>query len=36
VSKEKILLIEPIAKTFSGGSLTPIKEKRILYCRHLV
>jgi len=27
VSKEKILLIEPIAKTFSGGSLTPIKEK---------
>jgi ATP-dependent DNA helicase RecQ len=27
VSREKILLIEPIAKTFSGGSLTPIKEK---------
>ena len=27
VSKEKILLIEPVAKTFSGGSLTPIKEK---------
>ena len=27
VSREKILLIESIAKTFSGGSLTPIKEK---------
>ena len=27
VSKEKILLIESIAKTSSGGSLTPIKEK---------
>ena len=27
VSREKILLIEPVAKTFSGGSLTPIKEK---------
>jgi ATP-dependent DNA helicase RecQ len=27
VSKEKILLIEPLAKTFSGGSLTSIKEK---------
>ncbi|HET6768955.1 MAG TPA: helix-turn-helix domain-containing protein [Chitinophagaceae bacterium] len=27
VSKEKVLLIEPMAKTFSGGSLTPIKEK---------
>ena len=27
VSKEKILLIEPIAKTFSGKSLTPLKEK---------
>jgi len=27
VSREKILLIEPIAKTFSGKSLTPIKEK---------
>lgn len=27
VSREKVLLIEPIAKTFSGKSLTPIKEK---------
>ena len=27
VSREKILLIESVAKTFSGGSLTPIKEK---------
>ena len=27
VSREKILLIEPVAKTFSGGSLTLIKEK---------
>ena len=27
ISKEKILLIEPVAKTFSGQSLTPIKEK---------
>ena len=27
VSREKVLLIEPVAKTFSGGSLTPIKEK---------
>jgi ATP-dependent DNA helicase RecQ len=27
VSREKILLIEPIAKAFSGKSLTPIKEK---------
>jgi ATP-dependent DNA helicase RecQ len=27
VSREKILLIEPIAKTLSGKSLTPIKEK---------
>jgi len=27
VSREKILLIEPIAKTFSGGSLTSIKER---------
>jgi ATP-dependent DNA helicase RecQ len=27
VSQEKILLIEPIVKTFSGKSLTPIKEK---------
>jgi ATP-dependent DNA helicase RecQ len=27
VSKEKILLIEPEAKTFSGGSITSIKEK---------
>jgi hypothetical protein len=27
VSRERILLIEPIAKTFSGKSLTPIKEK---------
>ena len=27
VSREKILLIEPVAKTFSGGSLTPIKGK---------
>ena len=27
VSMEKILLIEPIAKTFSGKSLTPLKEK---------
>jgi len=27
VSREKILLIEPAAKTFSGGSLTPIKGK---------
>lgn len=27
VTREKVLLIEPVAKTFSGGSLTPIKEK---------
>jgi hypothetical protein len=27
ISKEKILLIEPVAKAFSGESLTPIKEK---------
>ena len=27
VSREKVVLIEPIAKTFSGKSLTPIKEK---------
>ncbi|HET6722636.1 MAG TPA: helix-turn-helix domain-containing protein, partial [Chitinophagaceae bacterium] len=27
VSKEKVLIIEPVAKTFSAGSLTPIKEK---------
>jgi ATP-dependent DNA helicase RecQ len=27
VSREKILLIEPAAKTFSGGSLTPLKGK---------
>ena len=27
VSKEKFLLIEPVAKTFSGTSLTPLKEK---------
>jgi len=27
ISKEKILLIEPVAKTFSGQSLTAIKEK---------
>ncbi|HEU5165950.1 MAG TPA: helix-turn-helix domain-containing protein [Chitinophagaceae bacterium] len=27
VSREKVLLIEPIAKTLSGKSLTPIKEK---------
>ena len=27
VSREKVLLIEPIAKRFSGKSLTPIKEK---------
>ena len=27
VNREKVLLIEPVAKTFSGKSLTPIKEK---------
>ena len=27
LSAEKISTIEPVAKTFSGGSLTPIKEK---------
>jgi hypothetical protein len=27
VSREKIVLIEPIVKRFSGGSITPIKEK---------
>jgi uncharacterized protein YpbB len=27
VSKEKILLIERVARTFSGASLTPLKEK---------
>ena len=27
VSNEKILLIEPVAKIYSGSSLTPIKEK---------
>jgi hypothetical protein len=27
ISKEKILLIEPVAKTFVGESITPIKEK---------
>jgi hypothetical protein len=27
VTREKVLLIEPVAKTLSGGSLTPIKEK---------
>ena len=27
VSREKFLLIEPVANTFSGGSLTAIKEK---------
>ena len=27
VSREKVVLIEPIAKAFSGKSLTPIKEK---------
>lgn len=27
VSNEKFLLIEPVAKTFSGSSLTPLKEK---------
>lgn len=27
VSREKIILIEPVLKTFSGGSITPIKEK---------
>jgi Helix-turn-helix domain/HRDC domain/Helicase len=27
VSREKIVLIEPVAKNFNGGSITPIKEK---------
>jgi hypothetical protein len=27
ISKDKFLLIEPVAKTFSGESITPIKEK---------
>jgi hypothetical protein len=27
VSREKIVLIEPAAKNFNGGSITPIKEK---------
>jgi ATP-dependent DNA helicase RecQ len=27
VTREKVLPIEPGGKTFSGGSLTPIKEK---------
>jgi uncharacterized protein YpbB len=27
VNAEKISMIEPVAKTFSGGSLTPIKGK---------
>ncbi|HLF45687.1 MAG TPA: helix-turn-helix domain-containing protein [Chitinophagaceae bacterium] len=27
VSREKIILIEPVVKTFGGGSMTPIKEK---------
>ena len=27
VSRDKVLIIEPMAKTFPGGSLTPIKEK---------
>ena len=27
ISEDKILLIEPVAKTFSGGSITPIKER---------
>ena len=27
VSREKVLLIEPVAKALSGKSLTPIKEK---------
>jgi len=27
VSREKILVIEPVAKNFSGGSITPIKDK---------
>jgi len=27
ISNEKILLIEPVVKTFSGESIIPIKEK---------
>ena len=27
VNREKFLLIEPVAKNFSGGSITPIKDK---------
>ncbi|HLG39473.1 MAG TPA: helix-turn-helix domain-containing protein, partial [Chitinophagaceae bacterium] len=27
VSREKVLLIEPVVKNFEGGSITPIKEK---------
>jgi hypothetical protein len=27
VSREKIVLIEPVVKNFSGGSITPLKEK---------
>ena len=27
VSREKLLLIEPVIKDFTGGSITPVKEK---------